>query len=67
MSGPQGNPSEEECPACGGQLIRHEVDIGVGIQYGPRHCMDCVWQEPEADHGIVDGPEEDWENALDHF
>lgn len=37
----------DECPACGGKLTRHEADIGVGIQYGPWHCIECVWQEAQ--------------------
>lgn len=45
--------SADECPACGGKLIRHEADIGVGIQYGPWHCTECVWQEPQPDHGLI--------------
>lgn len=49
--------STEECPACGGPTQRIEVDIGVGIQYGPRHCMDCVWQEPEEDLSLIDEPD----------
>lgn len=51
--------TEDECPACGGPTQRIEVDIGVGIQYGPRHCMDCVWQEPQPDLGLIDDTAED--------
>lgn len=36
----------DECPACGSDFMsREEVDIGVGTQYGPWHCMACGWQE----------------------
>lgn len=59
--------TEDQCPACGGQLQRIEVDIGVGIQYGPAHCRDCAWQEPEPDLGLIDGDPDDWEKALEHF
>ena len=44
----------DHCPACGGDLVRHEVDIGVGTQYGPWHCTQCVWQEAVSDHGIAE-------------
>lgn len=37
-----------KCPKCSGQCIRDEVDIGVGIQYGPWRCDDCGWGEPIA-------------------
>lgn len=43
-----------ECPACGGKCRRHEADIGVGIQYGPWFCEDCVWQEMPPDYGLIE-------------
>lgn len=34
------------CPKCKeGELIREEVDIGVGTQYGSWHCDRCDWSE----------------------
>lgn len=34
------------CPNCtAGECWRDEVDIGVGIQYGPWRCSDCGWYE----------------------
>lgn len=33
------------CPQCGGDCVRDEVDIGVGIQGGPWGCPDCHWVE----------------------
>ena len=36
---------EMKCPRCGGECWRDEVDIGVGIQYGPWGCSECHWQE----------------------
>lgn len=34
------------CPNCGcDELHRDEVDIGVGIQYGPWGCPNCGWSE----------------------
>lgn len=37
-----------ECPRCGSELDRLEVDIGVGTLLGPLHCPDCGWN-PEED------------------
>jgi len=40
--------AEFTCPRCGshdGQ--RDEVDIGVGIQYGPWGCAACGWTEAD--------------------
>ena len=36
------------CPKCGNEVIRDEVDIGVGTMYGPAGCNECGWSE-EAD------------------
>jgi ribosomal protein S27AE len=33
------------CPKCGAGCERNEVDIGVGVQYGPWSCPDCGWSE----------------------
>lgn len=36
------------CPKCGcDELWRDEVDVGVGIIYGPWGCPDCGWSESE--------------------
>lgn len=34
------------CPICDEECMRVEVDIGVGIQYGPWGCA-CGWSENE--------------------
>lgn len=36
-----------KCPECGEELDRIEVDIGVGIQYGPAQCYHCGWSETD--------------------
>ena len=37
------------CPQCDAECDRNEVDIGVGVQYGPFGCM-CGWsQDPRYD------------------
>lgn len=33
-----------ECPKCGEECMRDEVDVGVGIIYGPYGCY-CGWSE----------------------
>lgn len=35
------------CPKCGKLCDRDEVDIGVGIQYGPWCCNWCGWSEAQ--------------------
>lgn len=36
------------CPRCDSpDTFREEVDIGVGIQYGPLHCRSCGFDEQE--------------------
>lgn len=33
------------CPLCGDNCMRDEVDIGVGTIYGPFGCPSCGWSE----------------------
>lgn len=41
------NPDHErKCPNCGAEVIRDEVDNGVGIQCGPA-CDECGWTESD--------------------
>lgn len=42
---PDGEIDERDprCPRCGEELYRHEVDIGIGTEYGPWGCNDCGW------------------------
>ena len=35
-----------KCPECGDEAWRDEVDVGVGIIYGPYGCP-CGWSEQE--------------------
>lgn len=45
----------DKCPKCGSTDIhRDEVDIGVGIQYGPYGCATCGWSEWE-EYDFSDG------------
>lgn len=34
-----------DCPRCGGECIRDEVDVGVGVITGPYGCIECGWSE----------------------
>ncbi len=39
----------DKCPKCGSlEVWRDEVDVGVGIIYGPRNCDECGYTEPSA-------------------
>ena len=35
------------CPKCGSECWRDEVDIGVGTQYGPWNCEGCGWSQED--------------------
>jgi hypothetical protein len=38
------------CPHCGSSCARDEVDVEVGVIYGPWGCANCGWSEsPEYD------------------
>ena len=36
--------SNMDCPKCGEECYRNEVDVGVGVIHGPYGCM-CGWSE----------------------
>jgi hypothetical protein len=47
------------CPNCNcSDCYRDEVDIGVGVQYGPWHCPECAWYEGHAQEAAVDAMQE---------
>ena len=49
-----------KCPKCGGDCWRDDVDVGVGIIYGPWGCEDCGWSEdPRYDMTNVDNRKPD--------
>lgn len=49
------------CQNCGSnQVSRDEVDIGVGVQYGPWQCHDCGWYE-----GYIAEPPRDDEPCVE--
>jgi hypothetical protein len=34
-----------DCPKCKSECFREDVDVGVGIIYGPYGCAQCGWSE----------------------
>jgi len=55
------------CPKCNAECERDEVDVGVGVVYGPYGCPGCGWSESE-DYDISGVPKQDkngW--AIDQF
>ena len=48
------DPSDPRCPVCGGDLGHDEVDIGVGVQYGPEYCTVCGWCSDCGDESLLD-------------
>lgn len=57
------NPDpQQDCPHCGKDaLIRDEVDIGVGTQYGPWHCQACGYSDDEDSLDMLRGLGEVWD------
>ena len=42
---------DQLCPRCGEECYRDEVDVGVGMMYGPWGCPGCGWSsDPQYDH-----------------
>lgn len=53
------------CPKCNDECYRDEVDVGVGVVYGPYGCI-CGWSEsPEYD--ASEGPSEAQQTHPDHI
>lgn len=42
------------CPQCNDDCYRDEVDIGVGVQYGPWRCCSCGWYEGHEVDAAID-------------
>lgn len=56
------------CPKCNGECYRDEVDIGVGIQYGPWGCTVCGWSEmPEYDLSEGKDPIDEKGGMIDQY
>ena len=37
----------QNCPHCGEECCRDDVNVGIGIMYGPWGCPNCGWSEYE--------------------
>ena len=66
-------PSDRLCPKCSSDdIFLEEVDIGVGIQYGPLHCHACGFDEEKdtaallKEHGL-DEPRMWFDDSTDPF
>lgn len=44
------------CPECGESCDRGEVDVGVGVIYGPWGCYSCGWSEYDRRQAELDHP-----------
>lgn len=53
------------CPKCGEDCCRDEVDVGVGIIYGPYGCS-CGWSEDPYYDGS-DGPSPAAREHKNHY
>lgn len=60
--------SARPCPKCGGETWQDSADIGVGVIYGPRGCINCAWSEDE-EYDLSDGrsPVDAKGGAIDQF
>jgi hypothetical protein len=57
---------EKACEKCGEECYRDEVDVGVGVIYGPWGCPCCGWSE-DSRYDRSDGPSEAQEEHPDHY
>lgn len=57
---------EQICPKCGKDCCRDEVDVGVGVIYGPWGCPYCEWSEDER-YDSSDGPSPAQREHPDHY
>lgn len=57
----------QKCEKCGAECYRDEVDVGVGVIYGPWGCPNCGWSE-SSDYDVSAGPRYDTAGRmLDQF
>lgn len=49
------------CPRCGAPCERYDVDIGVGILYGPWFCTQCAYNEDDEIRETKATKPEQWE------
>jgi len=54
-----------DCPKCGHECMRDDVDVGVGVIYGPWGCY-CGWSE-DPRYDASDGPSSEQVAHPDHL
>jgi hypothetical protein len=56
------------CPKCGTECHRDEVDVGVGVIHGPYGCPGCAWSEAD-EYDLSDGksPLDEKGGAIDQY
>lgn len=60
--------TEGVCPRCGStEIYRDDVNIGVGIIYGPYGCPECGWSESEEYDLEFDGGLQEDGSYLDPY
>lgn len=56
------------CERCGAPCDRDEVDVGVGVIYGPWGCYDCGWSEdPRYDLQNIEQPADGYRDQFGGF
>lgn len=53
------------CPRCGTECWRDEVDVGVGVMYGPWGCP-CGWSE-SAEYDVSGGHKMQGRHRVDQW
>ena len=54
------------CPKCNEECWRDEVDVGVGVLYGPWGCSFCGWSD-DPHYDSSDGPSPARRENPDHY
>ncbi len=57
---------EKTCEKCGEECCRDEVDVGVGVIYGPYGCPYCGWSE-YSHYDRSNGPSQAQLEHPDHY
>lgn len=54
------------CPRCGEECWRDDVDVGIGVLYGPWGCSCCGWSEDRY-YDRSEGPSQAQREHPDHY
>lgn len=56
------------CERCGNECDRDEVDVGVGVVYGPWGCYECGWSsDPRYDLQNIEQPPDGYRDQFGGF